>query len=147
MALKSSTTLRPHSLGHLAEHRASTGRAIRETSLFAGGATRPRSAVPSGTESSMWGRSAAADRGRVRQAGTASVARRNSGARGDEPSAPSKHRQLTAFFTSLPIVVSSAAVSFLSANEVGHMAPPSRFASSLKPNVAYLDLNLSALWK
>ena len=27
------------------------------------------------------------------------------------------------------------------------MAPSSRFASSLKPNVAYLDLNLSALWK
>ncbi len=27
------------------------------------------------------------------------------------------------------------------------MAPSSRFASSLKPSVAYLDLNLSALWK
>src|SRR5579864_5904547 len=27
------------------------------------------------------------------------------------------------------------------------MAPSSRFASSLKPNVAYLVLNLAALWK
>src|SRR3989304_4807614 len=27
------------------------------------------------------------------------------------------------------------------------MAPSSRFASSLKPNVAYLDLNFCALWK
>src|SRR5262245_23913759 len=27
------------------------------------------------------------------------------------------------------------------------MSPLSRFASSLKPNVAYLDLNFSALWK
>src|SRR5688500_4167546 len=27
------------------------------------------------------------------------------------------------------------------------MAPSSRFASSLQPNVAYLDLNLCALWK
>jgi hypothetical protein len=27
------------------------------------------------------------------------------------------------------------------------MAPSSRFASSLRPNVAYLDLNFDALWK
>ena len=27
------------------------------------------------------------------------------------------------------------------------MAPSSRFAASLKPNDAYLDLNLCALWK
>ncbi len=27
------------------------------------------------------------------------------------------------------------------------MAPSSRFALSLKPNVAYLDLNFCALWK
>jgi hypothetical protein len=27
------------------------------------------------------------------------------------------------------------------------MAPSSKSASSLKPSVAYLDLNLSALWK
>ena len=27
------------------------------------------------------------------------------------------------------------------------MAPSSRFASSLKPSVAYLDLNFAALWK
>ena len=53
--------------------------------------------------------------------------------------------QLTAFFTSLPIFASSAALNSFSAKEVGHMAPWSRFAVSLKPNVAYLDLNFSAL--
>src|SRR3972149_6643458 len=55
--------------------------------------------------------------------------------------------QLTAFFTSALILASSVAVNSLSAKEVGHMAPSSRFASSLKPNVAYLDLNFCALWK
>jgi hypothetical protein len=54
--------------------------------------------------------------------------------------------ELTAFLTSADLS-SSAAVNFFSASEVGHMAPLSRFASSLKPSVAYLDLNLSALWK
>src|SRR5574341_374635 len=55
--------------------------------------------------------------------------------------------QLTAFFTSAAIFASSAAVNFFSAKEVGHMLPSSRFASSLKPNVAYLYLNLSAAVK
>src|SRR5881296_1550564 len=55
--------------------------------------------------------------------------------------------QLIAFFTSAPILASSVAVSSFSAKEVGHMAPSSRFALSLKPNVAYLDLNFCALWK
>src|SRR5215208_6879360 len=55
--------------------------------------------------------------------------------------------QRTAFFTSAAIFFSSAAVSAFSAKEVGHMAPSSRFAASLKPNVAYLALNLCALWK
>src|SRR5574341_2137510 len=55
--------------------------------------------------------------------------------------------QLTAFFTSAPILASSAAVNSFSAKEVGHMAPSSRFALSLKPNVAYLALNFCALWK
>src|SRR5438093_5860487 len=55
--------------------------------------------------------------------------------------------QLTAFFTSAPIFFSSAAVNSLSAKEVGHMAPSSRFAASSKPNVAYLELNFSALLK
>jgi MFS family permease len=55
--------------------------------------------------------------------------------------------QLTAFFTSVAIFFSSAAVRSFSAQEVGHIAPLSRFALSLKPNVAYLALNLSALWK
>src|SRR5207244_913490 len=34
-----------------------------------------------------------------------------------------------------------------SAKAVGHMAPSSRFASCMKPNVAYLVLNFCALWK
>jgi DNA-binding CsgD family transcriptional regulator len=55
--------------------------------------------------------------------------------------------QLTAFFTSAPILASSAAVSSVSAKAVGHMAPSSRFAVSLKPNVAYLVLNFCAGWK
>ena len=60
---------------------------------------------------------------------------------GDQPA------RLTAFFTSAAIFFSSAAVSSFSANEVGHISPLSRFARSLKPSVAYLDLNFCALWK
>ena len=41
----------------------------------------------------------------------------------------------------------SAAVNFVSANEVGHIAPASRFAASLNPNVAYLESNFAPLWK
>src|SRR5207253_9359821 len=55
--------------------------------------------------------------------------------------------QLTAFFTSAPILASSAAVNSFSAKATGHMLPSSRLALSLKPNVAYLDLNFWALWK
>src|SRR5213596_1594809 len=55
--------------------------------------------------------------------------------------------QLTAFFTSAPILASSAAVNSFSAKAVGHMAPSSRFALSLKPSVAYLVLNFWAVWK
>src|SRR5229473_1319630 len=55
--------------------------------------------------------------------------------------------QLTACFTSAPILASSAAVNSVSAKAVGHMAPSSRFALSLKPSVAYLVLNFCALWK
>ena len=44
------------------------------------------------------------------------------------------------------MLASSEAVSSLSAKEVGHMAPSSRFALSLKPKVAYLDLNFAAHW-
>src|SRR5262245_29353082 len=53
----------------------------------------------------------------------------------------------TAFFTSSPILASSAAVNFFSAKAVGHMAPSSSFASCMKPSVAYLVLNFCALWK
>src|SRR5438094_2218382 len=53
----------------------------------------------------------------------------------------------TAFFTSAAILASSAAVNPLSANAFGHMLPSSRFALSLKPNVAYLVLNFAAAWK
>src|SRR5437667_2168127 len=55
--------------------------------------------------------------------------------------------QLTAFFTSAPILASSAAVNCFNAKAVGHRAPSSRFALSLKPNVAYLVLNFFAHWK
>jgi len=55
--------------------------------------------------------------------------------------------QLTAFFTSAPILTSSVAVNSFSAKATGHTVPSSRFALSLKPNVAYLALNLCALWK
>src|SRR6516162_4562370 len=55
--------------------------------------------------------------------------------------------QLTAFFTSAAILASVAAVNSVRAKAVGHMAPSSRFALSLKPSVAYLVLNFCALWK
>src|SRR5712692_6875295 len=55
--------------------------------------------------------------------------------------------QLTAFFTSAPILASSSAVNSVRAKAVGHILPSSRFALSLKPNVAYLVLNFCALWK
>lgn len=55
--------------------------------------------------------------------------------------------QLTAFFTSSAILASPAAVNSVSAKAVGHRGPSSRFAASLKPNVAYLVLNFCALWK
>src|SRR5881296_2121706 len=55
--------------------------------------------------------------------------------------------QLTAFFTSALILASSVAVNSFSAKATGHRAPSSRFAVSLKPNVAYLVLNFCALWK
>src|ERR1700681_3786362 len=55
--------------------------------------------------------------------------------------------QLTAFFTSAPILASSAAANSVRAKAVGHMAPSSRFALSLKPSVTYLVLNFCALWK
>ena len=55
--------------------------------------------------------------------------------------------QPAAFFTSSPILFSSAAVNVVSAKAVGHMVPSSRFAASLKPSVAYLALNFFASWK
>src|SRR5882757_10549096 len=55
--------------------------------------------------------------------------------------------QLAAFFTSAPILASSAAVNSVRAKAVGHMVPSSRFALSLKPSVAYLVLNFCPLWK
>src|SRR5207249_9835583 len=55
--------------------------------------------------------------------------------------------QLTAFFTSALILASSVGVNSFSAKATGHMGPSSRFAASLKPNVAYLVLNFCAGWK
>src|SRR5947209_13389605 len=45
------------------------------------------------------------------------------------------------------MLASSAAVNSVRAKAVGHMAPSSRFASSLKPSVAYLVLNFCLVWK
>src|SRR5262249_46665919 len=50
--------------------------------------------------------------------------------------------QLTAFFTSAPILASSTAVGSVRANSVGHMVSSPRFVMSLKPSVAYVVLNL-----
>ena len=55
--------------------------------------------------------------------------------------------QRTAFFMSAAILFSLVAVNSVSAKEVGHIAPSSRFAMSLNPNVAYLELNFAALVK
>src|SRR6267378_5696830 len=55
--------------------------------------------------------------------------------------------QLTAFFTSAPILASSAAVSSVNAKATGHIVPSSRCALSLKPSVAYLVLNFCLVWK
>ena len=55
---------------------------------------------------------------------------------GDNLGAGRTRSQLTAFFTSAAIRASSAAVNSFSAKEVGHIVPSSRFAASLKPNVA-----------
>ncbi len=55
--------------------------------------------------------------------------------------------QLTAFLTSVAILASSEGVSSFNAKPVGHIRPSSRFASSLKPSVAYRVLNFCALWK
>ena len=54
--------------------------------------------------------------------------------------------QLTAFFKSATILASSATVKSVGTKVVGHMVPSSRFASCVKPNVAYLVLNFSAFW-
>jgi len=46
--------------------------------------------------------------------------------------------QLTAFFTSALIFASSVAVNSFSPKATGYRVPSSRFAASLKANVAYL---------
>ena len=55
--------------------------------------------------------------------------------------------ELTAVLTSAAVLSSTSAVNLFTAKEVGHMSPSSRFAAGTKPNVAYLDLSLCALWK
>src|SRR6266571_3816033 len=66
---------------------------------------------------------------------------------GIDPCTSELSPQLTAFFTSAPILASSLAVNSVRAKAVGHIAPSSRFALSLKPSVAYLVLNFCAVWK
>src|SRR5437867_367673 len=66
----------------------------------------------------------------------------------DAPNSATDTRpQLTAFFTSALILASSVGVNSFRAKTTGHRAPSSRFAASLKPNVAYLVLNFCAGWK
>src|SRR3954453_12179860 len=55
--------------------------------------------------------------------------------------------QLTAFLTISAMRASTSAFNSVSANEVGHISPSSRFALSLKPSVAYRLLNFCASWK
>ena len=62
----------------------------------------------------------------------------------DQPSLTSRSPQATAFFTSVLIFASSAAVSFVSANATGHIEPSSSLALSLKPSIAYRSLNFPA---
>jgi hypothetical protein len=51
---------------------------------------------------------------------------------------------LAAFFTSSAIRASTAAVSFVTAKETGHISPSSRLASGWNSKVAYLTLNFEA---
>lgn len=55
--------------------------------------------------------------------------------------------QLTAFFTSAAIRFSSAGVSFVRNQPVGHMVPSSRLAAWSNPNVAYRSLYFEAALK
>jgi hypothetical protein len=55
--------------------------------------------------------------------------------------------QLTAFFTSAAIRSSSAGVSFVRNQLVGHMVPASRLAAWSNPNVAYRSLYFEAALK
>src|SRR5260370_11519248 len=72
---------------------------------------------------------------------------KNDSCRSGQCEAQGSRRQLTAFFTSAPMVTSSEAVNSFSAKATGHTGPWSSLALSLKPNVAYLALNLCALLK
>src|ERR1700686_2961030 len=76
----------------------------------------------------------------VGRAGEATARRRELGPRELSP-------QLTAFFTSAPILALVGGGQLLQREGVGHMLPSSRLALSLKPTVAYLALNVCALWK
>src|SRR6267142_5094124 len=60
---------------------------------------------------------------------------------------PRHSPQRAAFFTRAATFASAAGVISFSAYEVGHSSPSSRLALSLKPSVAYLDLNFAASWK
>jgi hypothetical protein len=82
-----------------------------------------------------------------RHAGTSTTGNTSYEARPRAGSSGLLSPQLTAFFTSAPILASAAAVNSVRAKAVGHMAPSSRFALSLKPSVAYLVLNFCLLWK
>src|SRR5262249_29173097 len=80
----------------------------------------------------------------VAEGGDAEARQQPPGARVSEQRAIGVRDQFTACFTSAAIRFSSAAVSFVSAKAIGHMEPSSRFAVSLKPNIAYRSLNFPA---
>jgi hypothetical protein len=96
-----------------------------------------------------------------RDARQRSALRHGRSGRGDEtePSEPQQARimsaprrgrgngQEVAAFTSSTTFPSTAGLHFLSAYEIGHMSPSSRFAASWKPRVEYRYLNLPASWK
>src|SRR5947207_14255615 len=60
---------------------------------------------------------------------------------------PRHSPQRAAFFTRAATFASAAGVISFSAYEIGHSSPSSRLALSLKPSVAYRDLNFAASWK
>ena len=95
--------------------------------VSSGSEDAPKSAI--GLQKSLCGSTTIADRGTF-----ASLNCQRSGAASFPVGIGSLSPQLTAFFTSAPILAPSATFNSVSAKATGHMAPSSRFASCWKPN-------------